>query len=372
MAFVILSAGTVTRSKMRTLSVKAFVGLVLASMLLVLAGGFALGYKFSHKVGRHAPPLQLASHMDDGSGDDEPVAAATADLTAPTGAHTASDIASPIDVAEPAASETAAAVPAENRFLIDRFGELSGRMIQLEAEAMELSARIGAIQEFEARIKTDEIEAEPKGRVARTPPGAPAGGPLLRPLASLRGAAPAGLRMFEPGDDGIAPELLTRELERMEGEAERLAEVLARLDRVATSYNLAHMSFPGRQPIHDVAITSSFGNRIDPFTKRRAFHSGVDYPAPRGTSIYASAGGRVIFAGRRSHYGNTIEIDHGGGLVTRYAHASKLLVENGQVVMPGEEIALVGSTGRSTGPHLHFEILKDGRFVDPSIYLARF
>lgn len=367
MAFVILSAGTVTRSKMRTLSVKAFVGLVLASMLLVLAGGFALGYKFSHKLGHHAPPLQLASAGDEGS-----EAVAPDEPTAPAGAHTALGAAAPIDVAELAVSETAAVFPAENRFLIDRFGELSGKMIQLEAEAMELSARIGAIQEFEARIKSDEIEAGPKGRVARTPPGAPAGGPLLRPVAPSRGAAPTSLRMFELGDDDISPELLTKELERMEGEAERLAEVLARLDRIATSYNLAHMSFPGRQPVLDVVITSSFGNRLDPFTKRRAFHSGVDYPAPRGTPIYASAGGRVIFAGRRSHYGNTVEIDHGGGLVTRYAHASKLLVENDQVVMPGDKIALVGSTGRSTGPHLHFEILKDGRFVDPSIYLARF
>lgn len=368
MAFVILSAGTVTRSKMRTLSVKAFVGLVLASMLLVLAGGFALGYKFS----RNAASFQFAPHADDGSGDVRGAVAATADDDPAAEVGDSTELASSSEVAALAASEPVTVAPAENRFLIDRFGELSGRMIQLEAEAMELSARIGAIQEFEARIKTDEIEAEPEGRVARTPPGAPAGGPLLRPVAPSRGAAPTSLRMFELGDDDISPELLTKELERMEGEAERLSEVLARLDRIATSYNLAHMSFPGRQPVLDVAIASSFGNRLDPFTKRRAFHSGVDYPAPRGTPIYASAGGRVIFAGRRSHYGNTVEIDHGGGLVTRYAHASKLLVESDQVVMPGDAIALVGSTGRSTGPHLHFEILKDGRFVDPSIYLARF
>jgi murein DD-endopeptidase MepM/ murein hydrolase activator NlpD len=367
MAFVILSAGTVTRSKMRTLSVKAFVGLVLASMLLVLAGGFALGYKFS----RNAASFQFAPHADDGSGGAGGVVATTADDPAAAAGDTAEPAASS-EAAALARSEPAAIAPAGNRFLIDRFGELSGRVIQLEVEAMELSARIGAIQEFEARIKTGESETEARGRVARTPPGAPAGGPLLRPVAPSRGAAPAGLHMLAPGGDDISPALLTSELERMEGEAERLAEVLARLDRIATSYNLAHMSFPGRQPVPDVAITSSFGNRIDPFTKRRAFHSGVDYPAPRGTPIRASAGGRVIFAGRRSHYGNTVEIDHGGGLVTRYAHASRLLVENGQVVMPGDEIALVGSTGRSTGPHLHFEILKDGRFVDPSLYLARF
>ena len=80
----------------------------------------------------------------------------------------------------------------------------------------------------------------------------------------------------------------------------------------------------------------------------------------------------MIFSGYRPQYGRTVEIDHGGELVTRYAHASALLVKVGQVVMPGEQIARVGSTGRSSGPHLHFEILRDGRFVDPTTYMAQF
>lgn len=324
MAFVILSAGALTRSKTRTVSSRVFMGLVLASMLLMLASGFAVGYGLG-------------------------------------GERT-------IIVEAPPAVEITAVLPAtppsndNSRYLIDRFGELSGRMIQLEAEALELATRIGVIQEFESRIKTETLENQPKGRAARTPPGAPAGGPLLRPIEQSK--------VTLPQFAALADDPLNDELSRMEGEIDRLAEVIGELDRIATSLNLAQMFFPARLPVDGINMTSRFGNRVDPFTKRRAFHSGVDFPAPRGTPIYASGGGRVIFSGYRRQYGNTIEIDHGAGVATRYAHASKLLVKVGQVVMPGEKIALVGSSGRSTGPHLHFEILKDGHFVNPTAYLA--
>ena len=112
------------------------------------------------------------------------------------------------------------------------------------------------------------------------------------------------------------------------------------------------------------------GNRVDPFVHRHAFHAGVDFAAERGTPIRSSAGGTVAFAGFRPDYGWLVEIAHGNGLTTRYAHASKLLVKVGAVVFPGEPIAIVGSTGRSTGPHLHFEVLRRGSHVDPRLYLA--
>ncbi len=334
MAFVILSAGTLTRSKTRTVSIRAFLGLVLASMLSVLAGGIAVGYGLGGErtvttVLVEAPPAVVS--------------------VAPEA---------------PSAPEAhAVSTSNDNRYLIDRFGELSGRMIQLEAEALELATRIGVIQDFESRIKTETLENQPKGRTARTPPGAPAGGPLLRPVDQSRPTLPPEPASFEE-------DVLSDELARMEAEIERLAEVMEELDRITTSLNLAQMFFPARLPVDGIGMTSAFGNRVDPFTKRRAFHSGVDFPAPRGTPIYASGGGRVIFSGNRRQYGNTIEIDHGAGIATRYAHASKLLVKAGQIVMPGEKIALIGSSGRSTGPHLHFEILKDGHFVNPTAYLA--
>jgi murein DD-endopeptidase MepM/ murein hydrolase activator NlpD len=112
--------------------------------------------------------------------------------------------------------------------------------------------------------------------------------------------------------------------------------------------------------------TSAFGRRTDPFTGLPALHRGVDYGAAEGTPIVAAAPGRVVSAGPRGGYGNAVEIDHGGGLVTLYAHASELSVVAGESVQAGQEIARVGETGRATGPHLHFEARLGGRPVDPS------
>ena len=117
-------------------------------------------------------------------------------------------------------------------------------------------------------------------------------------------------------------------------------------------------------------LTSRYGNREDPLTGRRAFHAGIDFGAEVGTAIRAAAGGRVLFAGYHSDFGNMVGIDHGNGLTTRYAHASKLFVRADAVVTPGEVIAAVGTSGRSTGPHLHSEVLRHGEHADPRRYLA--
>jgi murein DD-endopeptidase MepM/ murein hydrolase activator NlpD len=126
---------------------------------------------------------------------------------------------------------------------------------------------------------------------------------------------------------------------------------------------------PSTLPV-DGAVGSGFGFRTDPFTGRAALHTGLDFPAPAGTSIVASAGGVVLASEWHAEYGHTIEIDHGNGLVTRYAHCSKTLVKPGQVIKPGQQIGEVGSSGRSTGPHLHFEVLVQGVPHDPARFLA--
>jgi murein DD-endopeptidase MepM/ murein hydrolase activator NlpD len=125
-------------------------------------------------------------------------------------------------------------------------------------------------------------------------------------------------------------------------------------------------------PVDGARFGSPFGNRFDPFTHRLSFHPGVDLVAMTGTPILAAAGGRVIHAGPESGYGNAVEIDHGNGLITRYGHASKIVAQEGDLVLPRQHIADVGSTGRSTGPHLHFEVLVNGAPVDPTDYLALF
>ncbi|HEY9634115.1 MAG TPA: peptidoglycan DD-metalloendopeptidase family protein [Coleofasciculaceae cyanobacterium] len=119
----------------------------------------------------------------------------------------------------------------------------------------------------------------------------------------------------------------------------------------------------------DAEITSSFGWRLHPILGYSRFHSGIDFGASYGTLIRAADGGSVIFAGWYGGYGYTVIINHGGGVTTLYAHTSKLYVSEGQTVQPGEAIAAVGSTGLSTGPHLHFEVRKDGEPVDPIAYL---
>lgn len=135
---------------------------------------------------------------------------------------------------------------------------------------------------------------------------------------------------------------------------------------------VAWETFPGRLPVDDAHIGSTYGNRIDPFKHRVRFHSGIDFVANKGTPIRATASGRVSFAGQKPGYGNLVEIDHGNGLVTRYGHASRLFVRKGDQVSPRQHIADVGSTGRSTGPHLHFELLENGAPVDPAAYLEVF
>jgi murein DD-endopeptidase MepM/ murein hydrolase activator NlpD len=123
---------------------------------------------------------------------------------------------------------------------------------------------------------------------------------------------------------------------------------------------------PTHEPIPEGWFSSNFGYRVDPFTGMRTFHEGIDFPALRGTTITAAASGKVIFAGQHPEYGKMVDIDHGNGLVTRYAHASQLLVKEGDLVLRGQAIAKVGTTGRSTGPHLHYEVRLNGTPQNPA------
>lgn len=119
-------------------------------------------------------------------------------------------------------------------------------------------------------------------------------------------------------------------------------------------------------PLQNGTVTSEFGGRINPITNANEKHKGLDLSSPEGSSIYAAADGEVILSQKSSSYGNYIIIDHGGGLKTLYAHCSKLLIEKGDSVKKGQVIAKVGSTGQSTRPHLHFEVILNGEYLNPS------
>jgi murein DD-endopeptidase MepM/ murein hydrolase activator NlpD len=126
---------------------------------------------------------------------------------------------------------------------------------------------------------------------------------------------------------------------------------------------------PAGRPITRGWLSSYFGSRTDPFTGRRAHHSGIDFAGKMGSDIVVVAAGVVTFSGRRSGYGNLVEVNHGNGYVTRYGHCSKNLVKVGTTVKKGQVIAKMGTSGRSTGPHVHFEVLYNGRAVDPKRYI---
>lgn len=129
------------------------------------------------------------------------------------------------------------------------------------------------------------------------------------------------------------------------------------------------ISVPSMQPVDALKFSSRFGTRSDPFRGTAAMHAGVDIPGKIGTPIYATADGVVSFSGRRGAYGNLVQINHGRGLETRYAHLSKLLVAENSRVRRGQMIGLMGSTGRSTGSHLHYEVRVDGSAVNPIPFL---
>jgi len=127
---------------------------------------------------------------------------------------------------------------------------------------------------------------------------------------------------------------------------------------------------PLRKPLSgEASLTSPFGYRLDPFLGRPALHPGVDLLQPYGAEIRATAAGRVAHAGPMGGYGNMVEIDHGFGLATRYGHMSEVLVGEGQQVAQGDLLGRLGSTGRSTGPHLHYEVRVDGEPVDPERFM---
>ena len=169
----------------------------------------------------------------------------------------------------------------------------------------------------------------------------------------------------QSGEGGPLLRLATGRDGSLDPRFQRLGVSLARMD--ALENGLA--SIPQVSPAHVAYVSSSFGYRADPFTGGAAFHAGLDFPGPRGSPIYAAAKGKVSFVGPRQGYGNCIEITHGNGLMTRYGHLSKFSARVGDKVNAGDVIAAMGNTGRSTGPHLHFEVRINGRAVNPRPFL---
>jgi murein DD-endopeptidase MepM/ murein hydrolase activator NlpD len=175
-------------------------------------------------------------------------------------------------------------------------------------------------------------------------------------LASMRSAQGGPLEKLSTSRDGST-----------DPRFQRLGLSLARMDALEDGLQ----GVPHVAPANSGLITSSFGYRRDPFTGRGALHPGIVFMGPTGAPIHAAADGRVSFVGQIRGYGNVVEVSHGNGLVTRYAHMSKTMATVGQQVDAGDVIGAIGSTGRSTGPHLHFEVRINNRVVNPRPFLEK-
>lgn len=213
-------------------------------------------------------------------------------------------------------------------FVRENINALAVRVGQMQAQLMRLDSlgeRIGSMVGVRA---ADVMSLEKPGQ----------GGPLVTGARSLSAAE------------------LEQEIAALSRKVEARKEYLGLVENQLLEERVRQDLLPTTLPLEAAWDSSSYGWRIDPFTGERALHAGADFTAPKGTPVVAAAGGVVAVAEYHPSYGHYIDIDHGNELTTRYAHASKLLVKPGMIVKPGQKIAEVGSTGRSTGPHLHFEV----------------
>jgi murein DD-endopeptidase MepM/ murein hydrolase activator NlpD len=227
-----------------------------------------------------------------------------------------------------------------------KVGEMQAKLVKLEAMGERVSGLAG--------VKADGLKA-PLKTTAPSPRGAPG---------------------TQGGQGGPFVPMRTPSLEQLQHMVSTLDEVADQDTDLLTYFEsrllerrMQSLMVPNSRPV-DVDVGSGFGFRTDPFTGRPALHTGLDFPAEIGTPIHAAAGGVVQTVEWHPAYGRMVEIDHGNGLVTRYAHTSKVFVKVGDLVKRGQIVAAIGTTGRSTGPHLHFEVLVEGVPQDPDKFLA--
>jgi murein DD-endopeptidase MepM/ murein hydrolase activator NlpD len=201
-------------------------------------------------------------------------------------------------------------------------------------------------------------------------------------LAKIAGLKPQELQSLQlgspPARGGAASSLPSRNftvsefadlLSKLGHQVDERSDQLGVLEALLVQDSANRKFLPTLAPIVDGWYSSNFGYRVDPFTGTRSFHEGIDFPANVGTAIVAAASGKVVYAGYHPEYGKIIEVDHGNGLVSRYAHASQIFVNEGDLVVRGQRLGSVGSTGRSTGPHLHFEVRLNGVPQNPARFL---
>lgn len=241
---------------------------------------------------------------------------------------------------------------------------LVGENLALKARLEQVDRRIAEIEPLVTRVRAyDEKLRELEARDAL-----PGFGPLDQEEAAAREAWIDAVVGLPKGATDARPGEVEAHLAALEDDVRALSGGLDDYEAMLAGFDGVQSVLPKVWPV-DGVLTSPFGYRRSPFGRQWKFHTGLDLAAPYGAPIMATSDGLVTFANWDSGHGRTVEIDHGHGVTTRYCHASRLLAAAGDLVGAGDVIALIGSTGMSTGPHLHYELLLDGEKVDPLEYL---
>jgi len=218
--------------------------------------------------------------------------------------------------------------------LAKRLGVIQAKVTRLEAATLRLNSFAG--------VTSDEFDFE------QTP--------------AMGGKEPVIQQEFNVPD-------FIQSLEALSEKIDEHQHRISMLDSIMLDKKLETAAVPPGNPVANGWISSGFGMRTDPFTGKHDLHKGIDFAGKKGTEIHTVAEGVVTWSGKQKGYGNLVEIDHGHGYVTRYAHNEKNIVKVGDKVVKGQTIALMGSTGHSTGPHVHFEVVQNGKPIDPKPYL---
>ena len=245
----------------------------------------------------------------------------------------------------------------ENRILRDENLTLRTQLKSVRERIEHIGSTLDRVERFDQKLRSMTLLSDPQRNLAMGP---------TEPEAGTK--APTTDTQFTQLTTTETPKLLMGRLDKLSAEATRQEQSLQELQAYFQDQKSLLASTPSIWPARGW-VTSDFGQRLDPYTAERVTHGGMDIAAPHGKEVYAPSDGTVVFAGLEGGYGNVIVIDHGYGIKTRYGHLAKMLVKAGDRVKRGAHIAAVGNTGRSTGPHLHYEVRVNGIPQNPRKFI---
>ncbi|MDP3155497.1 MAG: M23 family metallopeptidase [Archangium sp.] len=243
----------------------------------------------------------------------------------------------------------------ENPALRDENLKLKSELAVIREQLQHVGQTLERVERFDQKLRAITLLSDPQRNLAMGPTE-------QQPLAA------AGDNQFVRSKDNEGPQVLAQKLEKLSAEATRQEQSLQELQAYFQDQKSLLASVPSVWPTRGW-VTSDFGSRLDPYTSERVMHAGLDIAGPHGKEIVSPSDGTVVFAGLEGGYGNVVVLDHGYGIKTRYGHLSFIKVKSGERVKRGDIIAAMGNTGRSTGPHLHYEVRVNGIAQNPRKFI---